>query len=282
MGVSAICMGENVASISYPPPLFHYHSCLQGPHGKVSRIFGESSDRSRPVPTGRVFGDPVLVVPSNAIYGKHQHVRFNMTLSNYTVCMAGKHAPKLSSNGNEWHLSFTTSDFGNGHRTSGVTYHGDLTEYVCASNHPSDCHHHQSHADVCSVAGGDSINMLKLHSDLDIWTLQDLMIYDRHLSDEEMTQTMEHMWERTHLYPCEPDEAHAGRRLHTGEHVEPLFTPVDDHKEAIRQAYIFNQTSSETFMTSISGLTIVVGGTLIVFMCTFRLVLIWEYYPRST
>lgn len=272
------------ASIAYPVPLFHYHSCGQGPHGPITRLVGESSDRSRPVPTGRVYGDPVLVVPTDAIYGKHQHVRFNLTLENYTVCMAGRHAPMLSSNNGKWHLSFSSSDFGHGPRTSGINYHGDLTEYVCASNHPHDCSHHQGHSDVCSVAGGDEINMLKLHSELNIWTLQDLIIYDRHLSEDEMIQAMEFLWERTRLAPCKIiDEAHAGRRLHTGEHVEPLVTPVDERKEKLmhRQAYIFNQTSNETFFTSVSGLTITICGGLMLALGVFRLVLIWEYYPQS-
>lgn len=277
-------MLQIATSIAYPVPLFHYHSCGQGPHGLVTRIVGDSSDPSRPAPTGRLIGDPVKVVPSNAIYGKYQHVKFNMTMPDYTICMAGKHAPKLSSNNGDWHLSFTTSDFGNGRRTQDVNYHGDLHEYVCASNHPVDCMHHQSHTDVCSVPGGDKIDQLKLHSDSSIWTLQDLVIYDRHLSEDEMFDVMEYLWKRTHLEPCKPDPKHGGRRLQNGEPVKRISRIFDEKKDAKmkKQAYIFDQLSDETFFRSYAGLTISVGSGLIIFLGLFRVVLILEYYPRST
>ena len=255
--------------------------------GRIDKLVGESPRPNTVVPPGIVFGGPISVIPRESISGQHQHVKFNITLTNYTICMAGQHALKLSSGGGAWFISFSDSDFGFGSRISKTFHHGDSVEYVCASNHPSECHHQQGHADICSFPGGMGVDQLKLHSDLGLWTLQDLIIFDQHLNNTEIAQVMDFMWSRTKLKPCSvPKGVHGGRRLSTGLHSEPMVTLAEIEQEDTmrllhRNGYIFNQTSHQTFATSAAGITIIVACSTIFTLVSLRVLIRQVSRPKA-
>lgn len=238
---------------------------------------GHSTDPTRPAPIGRVYGDDLLMIPREGINGDYQHVRFNISLPEYTICMSGKSGTILTSNDGDWHLGFNSADFGHGQRHSQSLYIGDHWQHVCATNHPTECHHIDTHIDVCEVNGGHPIEGLKLHSTNAIWSLQNLIIYDRHLTSSEILKISDFLWGQSRFESCEmPEGEHRGRRLSNGSPMKPLITLAEieeEEREIIfqRNSYIFNATSEETFFTSASGITITIGSLMMVGLVFVRL-----------
>jgi hypothetical protein len=245
-----------VISIQKTNYLYHYTSCHQGVNTRIDEIKGHSYN----APIGKVFGDKILNIPKTSLSGDYQVIKWNITLNDYTICLSGKYGTLLSSNNNNWHLSFTSSDFGYGNRSKHPEYFGDHWQIVCATNHPDECNHINTHKDVCINKGGEAINGLKLHSNTSLWEFHDLLIYDRHLSHDEILDVSHDLWTYHRFDQCkiiDTNESDNNRRL--------MQTMTE------KQEYIFNQTSNKVFLNSYGGISILSGGISIVILVIIRL-----------